>query len=262
MLLRSFFFVTLLALLTLPVVGQDSNPPADGFDLAGSDAKAIEIADMVMGTMGGRANWDATRYLSWSFFGNDHVWDKWTGEYRYQRDDLVVLMNVNSQEGRAWRAGEEVTEEIEFTKSIESAYRSWVNAGYWLMMPYKLKDSGVTLKYVGEGELMDGRPAEMLELTFKNVGLTPQNKYHIYVSKESMLVEEWAYFPEASDAEPRWNIPWKNWKTYGDIMLSDDRGVRENDEPFVLPNVGVYDSMSDGMFSDPAPVDLASLVSK
>ena len=70
--------------------------------MEGSDAKAIEIADAVMQSMGGRANWDATHYLSWTFFRDDQVWDKWTGDFRYQRDSLVVLMNILSKEGRAW----------------------------------------------------------------------------------------------------------------------------------------------------------------
>ena len=54
---------------------QDSNPAAEGFDAAGSDAKAITVADEVMEKMGGRANWDNTRYVTWKFFGRRmHVW--------------------------------------------------------------------------------------------------------------------------------------------------------------------------------------------
>ena len=251
------FLLTLT--LSIPVFAQDANPAAEGFDLAGSDAKAIELADAVMETMGGRENWDNTRYLSWSFFADDQVWDKWTGDFRYQKEDLVVLMNVNSMEGKVYMAGEEVTEAAEVEKQIASAYRGWVNSGYWLIMPYKLKDSGVTLKYVGEGTLINGKPAEMLELTFKEVGLTPQNKYHIYVGKETMLVEEWAYYQSADDAEPRWNRPWTNWKQYGDIMLSDKRGPLEEGKEFELPNVGVYESLPADIFSNPARVDISEL---
>ncbi|MEZ5331564.1 MAG: hypothetical protein R2991_05830 [Thermoanaerobaculia bacterium] len=51
-------------------------------------------------------------------------------------------------------------------------------------MPYKLEDPGVTLHYLGERPMLDGRPAEVLELTFEGVGRTPQNKYHVYVAEE------------------------------------------------------------------------------
>ena len=44
------------------------NPPAPGFNTADSDPKAIALADEVMAAMGGRANWDATRYITWRFF--------------------------------------------------------------------------------------------------------------------------------------------------------------------------------------------------
>ena len=256
--MRYIFTVLTLLLLASPSFAQNANPPAEGFDMAGSDARAIEIADAVMEKLGGRENWDNTRYLSWSFFSDDQVWDKWTGEFRYQKEDLVVLMNVNSMEGRAWVAGEEITGEAEREEKLKSAYYGWVNSGYWLIMPYKLKDSGVTLKYMGENTMESGETAETLQLTFKEVGLTPQNKYYIYVNKETMMVEQWAYYPSFDDAEPRFVRPWGNWKKYGNIMLSDYRGTTDNGD-FVMPNVGAYNSLPESVFTDSAKMDLATL---
>jgi hypothetical protein len=69
----------------------DGYPAAEGFDLAGSDAKAIEIADAVMEKMGGWDNWDKTRCVTWRFFGRRlHVWDKWTGKLRHEDGDMVI----------------------------------------------------------------------------------------------------------------------------------------------------------------------------
>ena len=48
----------------------------------------------------------------------------------------------------------------------------WINDTYWLVMPFKLKDSGVTLKYVGDGKTQAGDDADVLAMTFKNVGVT------------------------------------------------------------------------------------------
>ena len=42
------------------------NPSAAGFNLTDSDAKAIAIADEVMQAMGGRHNYDQTRFLKLS----------------------------------------------------------------------------------------------------------------------------------------------------------------------------------------------------
>jgi hypothetical protein len=249
--------VLVLLLSVAPARAQHAadNPPMEGFNTAGSDARAIEIADAVMRSMGGRQNWDNTRFLSWGFGADDQVWDKWTGDFRYQRDTLVVLMNINTKAGKAYSRGQEIAPADEF---LSNAYRAWVNSGYWFMLPYKLKDSGVTLKYLGEGTTADGRAAEILQLTFDNVGLTPQNKYHVFVDKERMLVTQWAYFPNASDADPRFTRPMGNWKKYGDIMLSDHRGEGQNG-PFILPNVGAYRSVPESVFSDPNRIDLATL---
>ena len=46
-----------------------NNPPAEGFDIEGSNPIAILLADQVMNNMGGRASWDNTRFISWNFFG-------------------------------------------------------------------------------------------------------------------------------------------------------------------------------------------------
>ncbi|MGH7453208.1 MAG: hypothetical protein ACRENG_17795, partial [bacterium] len=86
------------------------NPPAQGFNLAGSDAKAVAIADEVMEKLGGRENWDKTRYITWRFFGRRlHVWDKWTGDARVESGNSIILLNINTKSGRAWKDGQEVT---------------------------------------------------------------------------------------------------------------------------------------------------------
>ena len=74
-------------------------------------------------------------------------------------------------------------------------------------MPYKLKVSSVTLSYRGVGKPEDGRPADALELTFKEVGVTPQNKYAGWVDQESHLVPQWGFYPKVTDAEPRFTGP-------------------------------------------------------
>lgn len=250
--------------LTTPATAQQGskNPAMPGFDMEGSDPQAIEIADAVMENMGGREAWDQTRYLSWGFGGDDQVWDKWTGNFRYQSGDLVVLMNINTKEGRAWENGTEITDPAALQEKLDAAYRGWVNSGYWFMMPYKLKDSGVTLKYMGEGTTEDGREAEILQLTFKDVGLTPQNRYLVYVDKERMLVTQWSHFRTAEDTEPNFTRPWRNWQRYGKIMLSDNRGEGRNGEDFILPNVGAYDSLPESVFTDPARIDLSTLAQR
>ena len=215
--------VVALALAAGPARGAE-NPPAPGFDAAGSDARAVEVADRTMAAMGGRANWDAVQCLGWTIFGRTHLWNKWTGAYRLEADTLVVLMNVNSGDGRVWSRGVEMTDEAGRRATLDEARSVWINDSYWFVMPYKLKDSGVTLQYSGERASEDGRPADVLTLTFRDVGDTPDNKYEIFVDRETGLVSQWSFYRSAGDAEPRFTLPWNNWTAFGGIKLATGRG--------------------------------------
>ena len=229
----------------------EDNPAAPGFDREGSDPRAIELADQVMLHLGGRGNWDSTRYVTWRFFGKRrHVWDKWTGRIRFEQGDLTVLMNVIDKSGRAWQSSVEVTDPDSLKPLLETGYRAWINDAYWMFMPYKLKDSGVTLKHKGVGTTIDGAAADILILTFAGVGVTPNNKYHVYVDRDSKRVVQWDFFADAADAEPRFQIPWANWEPHGRIWLSADRGQRDHSD------IAVFDALPQTVFDDPKPVKM------
>lgn len=256
----AFFCLT----LTLPAVATaeeaEPNPPAEGFDLAGSDPEAIALADRVMARLGGRQAWDETRHIRWSFFGRrHHVWDKYTGNIRVEGVDretetpYLILMNIHTKKGRTWESGKEVTDPERLAELLDLGEAVWINDSYWLVMPYKLKDSGVTLGYLGEGEMDDGRPAEVLQLTFKGVGRTPDNKYRVWVARDTGLVEQWAYYRNFDDPEPGFTGPWRNWRQYGRILLSDNRGDREHTD------LAVFDELPMSVFTSPEPVDWASI---
>lgn len=222
------------------------NPPASGFDEQGSDAKAMEIADAVMEAMGGRKSWDNTRHIKWTFFGRRTLtWDKFTGNVRIEipADSMTILVNINELEGRVFQGGNEMTQPDSVTKFVDRGNRIWINDAYWLVMPFKLKDSGVTLTYVGEDSTQAGELADLLELRFEEVGVTPQNKYQVWVDKNSHLVTQWSYYPNAEDEEPRFIIPWLNYEKHGEVLLSGDRGERK------LENIEVFDELPESVYT-------------
>ena len=221
-----------------------NNPPADGFDQEGSDLLATLLADKSMQAMGGREAWDKTRYIGWNFFGSrDHLWDKWTGNVRIDvpAQELTILMNINTKEGKVQKNGEVLTDSADFY--LQRGYGMWVNDSYWLVMPYKLKDSGVTLKYLREDTTQLGASADVLSLSFKDVGVTPQNIYEVWIDTDSKLVTQWAYFPDSSTLEPRFITPWADYKKYGEILLSSNRGQYE------LTNIKVFDEVEESTFT-------------
>ncbi|MFM2268978.1 MAG: hypothetical protein RL757_2419 [Bacteroidota bacterium] len=230
------------------------NTPAAGFDLAGSDAKAIVIADSVMRAMGGRGQWDAVKYLHWTFFGRRTLlWDKKNERVRidFLNRPLKIIMSLKDKTGRVWQDGLEMTNRDSLAKYLDSGYKTWINDSYWLVMPFKLKDSGVTLKYLGEKENMIGANSHVLQLTFKGVGVTPDNKYWVYVNPSSLLVTEWAYFGKYSDETPQFRNLWADYRSFSSlIMLSGNRGEKGH-----LAPMGVYKFVPPTAFTEFDNVD-------
>ncbi len=205
---------------------QSENAAAEGFNVDYSDPAAIELADSVMKAQGGRKAWDETRFISWNFFGRRNlVWDKEQARVRIESlpDSTIYLLDMKTGTGRVRIKGIELTEADTLNTMLKRAERIWINDSYWLVMPFKLKDSGVTLKYLGEDTLVTGGFCNVLQLTFENVGTTPENKYKVFVDRKDNLVKQWAYFEKASQDTASAIWPFDNYKRYGKILLSADR---------------------------------------
>lgn len=225
----------------------NENPAAEGFRAEASDAKAIALADSVMLAMGGREAWDETRYLGWDFFGaRQLLWDKETGRVRIEvpNDFTVYLVDMQADTGRIMRYGEELTDPDSVAHYVEQAEKIWVNDSYWLLMPFKLKDSGVALTYVGQDTLQTGEPAEVVQLQFEDVGFTPQNKYQVYIDPQDQLVKQWAFYREADADTPNFITPWEDYQEHGNILLSGERGERD------ITDITVYEEVPEEAFTE------------
>lgn len=217
-----------------------------------TDAKAKELAQQVLKSMGGQKGWDDTRYLAWTFNGQYQVWDKHENKFRWEKDSIVAVIDTQTKDGKVFVEGKELQNEEEKQKLLQTAYALWINNSYWLVMPFKLQDPGVTLKHVGEGKTLDGAAADVLEMTFDNVGLTPQNKYHVWIDKEKGLVMQWAFFRKYSDEAPTFTRRWSDYKDYGAIKLASDRSNPQSD--FRLEHVAAPASVQASVFNSPMPI--------
>jgi hypothetical protein len=228
---------------------------------ADADPQAERIAEAVLERLGGRAAWDRTRYLRWRFFGGRlHYWDRRTGDVRIEspareidgggaQPELLVLMNVNTRTGRAWENGAEVTDAARLAEYLDLGHQWWVNDSYWMFMPYKLLDPGVNLAWIGERALPDGRAADVLELTFDaGVGYTPENRYEVWVARDTGLVEQWSFWSDAADADARFTLPWSGWSRFGDIWLARNHG-RDMDW-----EIAVSEELPASVFREPSAV--------
>lgn len=175
---------------------------------------ADSLALRVYEAMGGAAAWAALPALRFDF-GTErdgqrqvrakHLWNRRTGDYRveWQRgadSTFVVLFNVGSRQGRAYLNGAPADSAAQ-AALLEQAYRRYINDTYWLLMPVKLFDEGVNRSLVPDSATAD---ADVLHLTFGEVGLTPGDRYWVYVDRATGRVTRWAFVLEGDpEAAPR-----------------------------------------------------------
>ena len=256
------------------------------FDPSRSDPRAIAVTDLVMAALGGRQAWEDTRFLYFAFAVErdgkriayrTHLWDRWDGRLRYESrgkdgTPFVVLIDVNSRLGDAYGLPKETRAEGGAAPAapatplkmdaatakplLNEAYEAWINDTYWLLMPYKMKDPGVHLKYAGE-ETRDGEEYDLVELTFEEVGLTPRDRYWGHVNRKTHVMDRWSYIlqDDPPGSEPTvWD--WKGWTRRGRILLCPEKVTHRKGATLKIlhPIMEVYDTLPDAYFTGPGPL--------
>jgi len=215
------------------------------------DQKAAELVSTMMDAMGGSKEWEGLKYVSWTFFGARHlVWDKMNNRVRIEspKDSSIYLVNLNDGTGKYAYNGQETLKGEKLVERLKRGKSIWINDMYWLFMPFKLYDQGVTVKYLGSDTTLIGVKADVLELTFDQVGNTPENKYEVFVDAEEHLIKQWRFFKEAKQDTASRTWPWDNYKDHNGLMLSSER--TDSSGP---SNVRVYDYLDDKVFTSFEP---------
>ncbi len=210
-----------------------------------SALKVTSIAKRVISAMGGDENFEETNFIGWTFFGSRKlIWDKQNDRVRvdYLKKELTIITSLNSEETKLFINGSEITDADSLIKYSTRGKRIWANDSYWLLMPFKLLDEGVNLKYVKD-TLLNTVNTSILEMTFENVGFTPENKYWIYVDMNSYLITQWDFFDKYTDTIPEFSNTWGDYKKYDKLLISGDRGVEGK-----LEDIYVVDEMPAAIF--------------
>ena len=218
--------------LALPLLLVLAFPGAARAETAASDPKAVAIANDVMKSLGGKQRWDRLRYLRWTFEvavgdtmrpGRRHSWDKYTGWHRVDGTNragqkFCYIENLNDSTGMAWVNGHPI-EGDSLKKLMHAAHGQWINDSYWFLMPYKLRDPGVTLKYDGEVKGPAGAVEDKVGLSFDNVGMTPGDRYWVYVDRKSHRIVRWDHLLQGDPPPP---TPWTldDWETHGGLWFA------------------------------------------
>lgn len=132
-------------------------------------------------------------------------------------------------------------------KLIRRAQALWTNDSYWFLMPYKLRDPGVTLKYDGEAE-QDGRKYDRLALSFESVGMTPGDHYWVFVNPKTHRVERWEYVLQGQQPPPeKWT--WEGWEEHDGLWFPTAH--RQDRTNLFTNDVQTLRTFPAGMFETP-----------
>ncbi|GEM_PF-2714581 len=152
------------------------------FDRAKSDPKAVEIADKVAAAAGGMDKWAMVKQIRWAeLVSNDgktqlegeEAWDRWNaramGRMLGDHGDVVVKRDIYGERLEAWseQAGKRsALPEKDAEQADKVAKERWQYDTAALCMPFLLEEPGSKLGYVGEAAGDDGKPLEVLLLSF------------------------------------------------------------------------------------------------
>ena len=250
----------IIALTTFVVGCQDQSSPTSTEEQVSTDyrkeitdEKAAALVSKMMDAMGGVKQWDELKYVSWTFFGSRHlIWDKVNNRVRIESpgDSSIYLVDLDNSTGRYAYNGEELLDETTLSEKMKRGKGIWINDMYWLFMPFKLQDPGVTVRYMRADTTLKGVSSDVLELTFENVGNTPENKYEVYIDQSDHLIKQWDFYAKSDLEEPSRQWPWDNYKDYEGLLLSSERS--DNKGP---SNVRVYDDLEDKVFTSFEPFE-------
>jgi hypothetical protein len=202
------------------------------------DPDVTRIWNDMMDVIAPDRGWERARYIEFDWVvGREgqspsvrrHRWDRWDGIARVESvtgdgaRQVAIFPTASPESGRVWMDGVEVQGD-DAANRLQGAYRSHINDSYWLLMPFKWNDEGVTARYLGEQTDDEGRRWEVVELYFdEGVGLTPQNRYHAFVNPDTRRMERWNFFRSAESESADIDTGWAEWRSVGPIQLSPSR---------------------------------------
>lgn len=236
-----------------------------------ADDSAATLARESMEAMGGEEAWESARFIGFDWIVDrgeselrrSHAWDRREGTYRLaweqEGEERVAIFDVNEirrdsalgkvPAGEVWADGRRLTG-AGADSALHRAYAIFINDSYWLLMPYKWRDPGVTLEYAGRDTLPDGTVAPGVHLTFEeDLGVT-NDEYWAWVDPETGLMKAWQYHLEGQE-EPGAVIRWRGWQPVGPLTLATERVWPDGSVNIRFENLRASTDVPEGAFAPP-----------
>ena len=180
------------------------------FDRTMQDAKALEIADKVLAAHGGGEKWATAKQLRWTesivhdgkeIIGGEQAWDRWNGRHwgrakrpmqpgESDQQFLVVMRSLYEEDGKVYMEKEDRLRKIEggANEAIGQAKERWEFDTALMFMPWLLQEPGTKLEVAGEAQSEDGKPQDVLKVTFDPKDRTRTAVYFVVVDRETNMI--------------------------------------------------------------------------
>jgi hypothetical protein len=188
--------------------------------------------------MGGDDAWQRARYFRFdTIFERQgvapivrtHYWDRQTGRYRLEGNaeegGYRVYLNVKTGKGEAWLGGKKLTDAAKVKRWLDTASDAFARDTMWLLAPFRIFDTSVTLSYEDLGHGPSGAPCDILSIVVSwpplSDGRLVRESYSMCVDQKSHLVVEWytdRAFRLSGAHRPGWI--WSGWQKRGPILVS------------------------------------------
>jgi len=228
-----------------------------------ADAPSAAVVTDMTNAMGGQKTWDNLPYFRFDFVvvkdGKEiarfkHWWDKRNGRCRVEGPDdkgrnVTAIFTLKDKKGKSFTDGIVDTDPKNVANIIQMGYERWVNDTYWIIMPFKLRDPGVHLKHVRTKRTQDGIDYDVLQLSFNaGVGLTPGDKYWLYVNRKSHLLDKWEMLLQGQKPPPS-GASWEGWTGVGPVKLALAHRIERKPVMIRFENVAAPATMDETVFN-------------
>ncbi|MEL6613509.1 MAG: hypothetical protein AAFQ53_15540 [Bacteroidota bacterium] len=250
------------------------DPDTSTADTATTDAAPSEVAEIPLHSAadslamqafdyaGGPAAWASVAALRFDFAierGGEripirhHLWDRTTGAYRidWSNGDTLytALFDVNDYTaGSAYMNGMPLADST-LADALDNAEQAYLNDTYWLLLPVKLFDDGVTRGL--DADSSDATTAA-LTLAFDGVGLTPDDAYWVYINRDSGAVEGWTYVLESGGVGQSAWVDYQTFETEAGPVLLSARKERADGLAILTDALALPTDLDPAAFTDPA----------
>jgi hypothetical protein len=207
------------------------------FDRAGSDPKAVEIADKLFAAAGGPGNWDKAKQIRWKqtvtadgkvTLDGEEAWDRWNARHhgRLKREATDIVVGYELYGGFSMGYGEDgkkkqVLDDQTRARSVAAAKSVFNVDTAVLTMQFLILEPGAKLKYIGPAKDDAGNENyDDIAVTFDDP-LRKELEFHVFVDRTSNLIQRIEMLKIGTQQKVGYTLT--DWTTVGGLKFATSR---------------------------------------